>query len=376
MPDFSPQQDDALRAVSDWLKAKPGQGSTPQIFRLFGFAGTGKTTLARHLAESVDGKVSFAAFTGKAALVMRSKGCYGASTIHSLIYKTRETTDESPSFELWDEAPASKAALIIIDECSMVDAELGRDLMSIGIPVLVLGDPAQLPPIQGGGFFTEAEPDAMLTEVHRQAQDDPIVRLSMMVREGKRLEPGRYGDTEVVHRSDFDPDRVLETDQILVGRNNTRRAYNTRLRERLGREEGLPVAGDKLVCLRNNRRKALFNGGLWVVKERAAGKSGSVITMRITPEADVSGAALGVKAVKVSVRRECFLGGIEDYDWQQRKKYDEFDYGYVLTVHKSQGSQWDDVVLFDESFAFPDSRERWLYTGITRAAKRLSIVVS
>jgi exodeoxyribonuclease-5 len=376
MPDFSPQQDAALRAVSQWLKARPGTGSTPQVFRLFGYAGTGKTTLARHLAESVEGKVAYAAFTGKAALVMRAKGCSGASTIHSLIYKTRESGDEVPSFELWDEAPASKAKLIVIDECSMVDAELGRDLLSFGIPVLVLGDPAQLPPIQGAGFFTEAEPDAMLTEVHRQAQDDPIVRLSMMVREGIRLEPGRYGDSEVVLRSDFDPDRVIEADQLLVGRNNTRRAYNTRLRERLGREEGLPVAGDKLVCLRNNRKKALFNGGLWTVKERAAGKSGSVITMRITPDADLSGSALGVKGVKVSVRRECFLGGIEDFDWPQRKKYDEFDYGYVLTVHKAQGSQWDDVVLFDESFAFPDSRARWLYTGITRAAKKLTVVVS
>ena len=376
MPDFSPQQDSALRAVADWLKAKPGKGSTPQLFRLFGYAGTGKTTLARHLAESVEGRVSYAAFTGKAALVMRAKGCGGASTIHSLIYKTRESGEESPSFELWDDAPASKAKLIVIDECSMVDAELGRDLLSFGIPLLVLGDPAQLPPIQGAGFFTEAEPDAMLTEVHRQAQDDPIVRLSMMVREGERLEPGRYGDSEVVLRSDFDPDRVIEADQILVGRNNTRRAYNTRLRERLGREEGLPVAGDKLVCLRNNRKKALFNGGLWTVKERGIGKSGNILTMRIAPDADLSGSALGVKGVKISVRRECFLGGIEDYDWAQRKKYDEFDYGYVLTVHKSQGSQWDDVVLFDESFAFPDSRARWLYTGITRAAKKLTVVVS
>jgi exodeoxyribonuclease-5 len=376
MPDFSPQQDSALRAVADWLKAKPGKGSTPQLFRLFGYAGTGKTTLARHLAESVEGKVSYAAFTGKAALVMRAKGCGGASTIHSLIYKARESREEVPSFELWDDAPASKAKLIVIDECSMVDAELGRDLLSFGIPLLVLGDPAQLPPIQGAGFFTEAEPDAMLTEVHRQAQDDPIVRLSMMVREGERLEPGRYGDTEIVLRSDFDPDRVLEADQILVGRNNTRRAYNTRLRERLGREESLPVSGDKLVCLRNNRKKGLFNGGLWQVKERAAGKSGGIITMRIAPDADLSGSALGIKGLKVSVRRECFLGGIEDFDWPQRKKYDEFDYGYVLTVHKSQGSQWDDVVLFDESFAFPDSRARWLYTGITRAAKKLTLVVS
>ena len=78
----------------------------------------------------------------------------------------------------------------------MVDAELGRDLMSFGVPVLVLGDPAQLPPIQGGGFFTEAEPDMMLTEVHRQAEDNPIIRLSMDIRAGRDLDLGRYGETE------------------------------------------------------------------------------------------------------------------------------------------------------------------------------------
>jgi exodeoxyribonuclease V len=83
----------------------------------------------------------------------------------------------------------------------------------------------------------------------------------------------------------------------------------------------------------------------------------------------------GHKVTKVSVRADCFEGGVEQIAWEQRKPYDEFDYGYVLTVHKSQGSQWDDVVLFDESFAFQDSRARWLYTGITRAAKRLSVVV-
>src|ERR1044071_3736701 len=127
MTEFSPQQDDALIAVEAWRKSKPGTNGTPQIFRLFGYAGTGKTTLARHLADAVDGEVKFAAFTGKAAAVMRGKGCHNASTIHSLIYRTRESGEEIPSFDLWDDAPASKADLIIIDECSMVDAELGVD---------------------------------------------------------------------------------------------------------------------------------------------------------------------------------------------------------------------------------------------------------
>src|ERR1700752_2083116 len=198
MPTFTPHQDSALKAVAGWLKAKPGKHGTPPIFRLFGYAGTGKTTLARHIAGGVDGNVKYAAFPGKPALLMGNKGCAAASTIHSLIYRARESGVEQPSFELWDDAPASKAKLIVIDECSMVDAEMGRDLLSFECPLLVQGDPAQLPPIQGAGFFTSSEPDAMLTEVHRQAQNDPIVRLSMDVREGRPIEVGDYGETEVV----------------------------------------------------------------------------------------------------------------------------------------------------------------------------------
>ena len=227
----------------------------------------------------------FAAFTGKAAHVMRSKGCERASTIHSLIYKARDSGEGTPSFDLWDDAPASKAKLIVIDECSMVDPELGRDLMSFGVPLMVLGDPAQLPPIQGGGFFTDAEPDAMLTEVHRQAEDDPIVRLSMDVRAGRALEPGVYGETRVVEKSELDPQRVIDADQVLVGRNNTRRAYNARMRERRGFAGALPATGDKLVCLRNNRRKGLLNGALWRVKEKPTTRR-DIIKMRLAPDDD------------------------------------------------------------------------------------------
>jgi exodeoxyribonuclease V len=173
----------------------------------------------------------------------------------------------------------------------------------------------------------------------------------------------------VVTRDALDPQRVLNADQVLVGRNATRRAYNARLRERRGFDDPLPVAGDKLVCLRNNRRKGLFNGGLWLIKERPRPRR-QILRMHLT-----SDEGLDDRVVKVSVRPECFNGTIETLEWPQRKKYDEFDFGYVLTVHKAQGSQWDDVVLFDESFAFAESRERWLYTGVTRAAKKLTLVM-
>src|SRR5262245_35345917 len=244
---WSPEQERALAAVAEWLKARDRL-----VFRLFGYAGTGKTTLARHVADGVKGDAVFAAFTGKAAHVMRNKGCLGASTIHSLIYRPDGEVDEVPTFVLNEDSAAGKAALIVVDECSMVDEEVGRDLLSFEVPVLVLGDPAQLPPVAGGGFFTSAEPDVMLTDVHRQAADDPIIRLSMVVREGGALIGGVYGASKIIGRDEVEQEEVMLADQILVGRNLTRRNYNTRIRQLLRRGSETPVAGDKLVCLRND----------------------------------------------------------------------------------------------------------------------------
>src|SRR5260221_668680 len=107
MTTFTPHQDSALKAVADWMKAKPGRNGTPPVFRLFGYAGTGKTTLARHIADGVDGEVKFAAFTGKAALGMRNKGCDNASTIHSLIYRARESGVEQPGCSGGEKTPAA-----------------------------------------------------------------------------------------------------------------------------------------------------------------------------------------------------------------------------------------------------------------------------
>jgi len=251
----------------------------------------------------------------------------------------------------------------------MVDEEIGRDLLSFGKPVLVLGDPAQLPPVAGGGFFTEAEPDIMLTEVHRQAADNPIVRLSMIVREGGTLARGEYGDSAVIGRDALDQQEVLAADQVLVGRNNTRRNYNQRIRQLLGREGPVPVAEDILVCLRNERKRGLLNGSLWRVSRVARPRKG-LLRYTLDPEDDGTGG----RPVVVSINPAFFDGTSDGLPMAERRRSDEFDYGYVLTVHKAQGSQWDRLVLFDESFAFREHRARWLYTGITRAAERITIV--
>jgi exodeoxyribonuclease-5 len=372
---FSPQQDEALKSVGRWLKS-----GRPQLFRLFGYAGTGKTTLARHFAEHVDGQVQFAAFTGKAAQVLRSKGATNARTIHSLIYRPRgeeavadETTGKTsinPTFSLNRQSPISRAKLVVIDECSMVDEQLGRDLMSFGTPILVLGDPAQLPPISGGGFFTEHEPDHLLTEIHRQARDNPIIRLALDVREGREFMAGDYGDAQVIGKEDVTQDLVLDADQVLVGTNRTRRRYNMRLRELKGFSANYPQAGDKLVCLRNDPAKGLLNGSLWKVMTSSRETVKPGINLLVSPEEDDPDRGIS----KIKLLKAAFENPDEEIPWQQKKRFDDFDYGYALTVHKAQGSQWDNVVLFDESFAFKETRQRWLYTAITRAAKQLTIV--
>jgi len=372
---FSPQQDEALKAVSRWLK----DGRTP-VFRLFGYAGTGKTTLAKYFAEHVDGEVLFAAFTGKAAQVLRARGAKNARTIHSLIYRPKgeeEVSDEetgkttvSPLFSINRQSPLAQAALIIIDECSMVDEALGKDLMSFGTPILVLGDPGQLPPISGGGYFTEHEPDILLTEIHRQARDNPIIDLAMQVREGREIMHGDYGTAQVIGKNEVDRDMVLEADQVLVGINRTRRRYNQRLRELKGFDQTYPQAGDKLVCLRNDPAKGLLNGSLWQVMTSSKETVKPGINLLVRPEDD----DMDRGSAKIKLLKSAFDDPDLEVPWQTKKRYDDFDYGYALTVHKAQGSQWNSVVLFDESFAFRDSRERWLYTAITRAAERLVIV--
>lgn len=367
MTKFTQQQGKGIKQVLDWVQ----NPSAPQVFRFFGFAGTGKTFCSKHVAAEVKGLVLFAAFTGKAALVMRSKGCVGASTIHSLIYRAeRDEATGVVTFKLNKDSDLTRAKLLIVDECSMVDEELARDLLSFGVKILVLGDPFQLPPVKGTGFFINEKPDVMLTDIRRQDADNPIIRMSIDIREGKKLQIGTYGDSAVIPREGLKADDVLAADQVLVGLNNTRFTYNHRIRELRGIQTPYPIVGDRLICLRNDKEKGFLNGSQWEVTK----------TEMLTNCVDSTVVSLdGLMKVPadISVLKDFYAAKddvIKAIDWKIKRDFDEFTYGYAITCHKSQGSQWDKVMVFNESGAFRQDAAKWLYTAITRAAESVVVV--
>lgn len=367
--DLAPQQVEGLQKIREWHK-----NGDSQVFRLFGYAGTGKTTLARVIEQEFTEQeltVRFAAFTGKAAHVLRTKGVE-ADTIHGLIYKLVKEQNRQPIFRLdVDDSPLNWTDLLVLDEVSMVNEEIGNDLLSFGKKILVLGDPGQLPPVSGTGFFTAQDPDFLLTDIHRQAQDSPIIQLATQIRKGILPAIGKYGES--AYQFGMSADLVMNADQLIVGRNKTRRAANARARQILGYTDPLPQVGDKLVCLRNNRKESFMNGTLWRVKGVNTEYKGlkddffpPAYICDLVSDDDPDDVREGVQ-----LHRETFLEG--EIPASSIRLANEFDYGYALTCHKAQGSQWNHVVVMDESSAFRDDKWKWLYTAVTRAAEKVTI---
>lgn len=402
---WTSQQEQALEAVHEWYEG------SEQLYYLAGYAGTGKTTLAKQFAVGIPGPVHFGAFTGKAAFVMQQKGCPNASTIHSLAYQPKdrsrrrafelerelqqvrelppspdrdrqirelsadlreeEANLRRPLFSLKLDSPLNESSLFVIDECSMIGEPMMEDLLSFGCKILALGDPAQLPPVAEKGYFTERKPDFQLTDIQRQAKGSPIIMLASRVRSGQGLELGTYGSSSVRQWNSLSPDEVLEYDQILCGTNKFRQQLNARMRVLHGRNKSqLPVEGDRLVCLRNDHELGLLNGSMWVVL-------GTEITL---DDADNNTVTLRLKSIDepdtvviCNAHQAIFLG--ENLNWYERKNACEFDYGYAITTHKSQGSQWGKVLIFDQSRTFQNDSRKWLYTAITRAADSVTVVI-
>ncbi len=420
----SPLQAKAMSEIKDWFT----NGTTErQVFRVFGYAGTGKTTITKHAIAELgleDGSaVLYAAFTGKAALVMTRKGT-PASTIHSLIYRVSEATpaeierikDEiaelkakiasmgaaerlfaetqlrsldlrladihKPRFVLNEQSALGDAKLLVLDEVSMVGDDMARDLLAFGKPILVLGDPGQLPPVKGEGAFTKDAPDVLLTEVHRQAGDSAIIRLATMAREGRSIPYGEH-DRFVwkMRRTDVTPAQMLKGGQVICGRNATRIQLNLAMKRAAGFDEVYPSgAGEKIICLKNRNDLGLVNGMFLDLTEIQDEDDLAFTAIINTEDGEKIGGANGTRE-----RLRIYKGHFDDHvapdrererrDHWKKKTLIEAVWGWAITCHKSQGSQWENVIVFDDGLArTAEDRARWLYTAITRAERGLVIL--
>lgn len=418
---WSPQQLEAIRKVKDWYHEDRGQ-----VFRLFGYAGVGKTTLARHIVDELGltGQALYAAYTGKAAHVLRSKGCDGANTIHSLIYmpidKIRKKLQEleeqleqeadplkrailerkiqvekenlrNPEFILKEDSELSGAPLLVLDEVSMVNRTMATDLLSFGAKLLVLGDPAQLPPVEGGGYFINHRPDHLLTEIHRSAWDSPVTRVATAVRQSHLSDRlfGIAGADGVSGRRKLNGGELLDFDQVIVGTNRTRWQFINVLRSLRGLTRVVPQPDDKIIVLANNKTHRVFNGQQLTVTECAPNKDYPDVLHVEAIDDENKERTLPVLAsgfVDLEGEKEAKLNG--------RNRLVAATFSQAITCHKSQGSQWDKVMIIDESSVFrrPDRRDiaelgpekaaerahgnarSWMYTAITRAVDQAVIL--
>jgi exodeoxyribonuclease-5 len=268
-------------------------------------------------------------------------------------------------FELNEKSLVAEADLVWVDEVSMVGAELGRDLLSFGTKVLVVGDRNQLPPIAGTGYFTAREPDFMLREVHRQAVGNPIIHLATMARLGQQLQIKNYGTSSVIPRYMVKPEDLLQYDQIICGTHKTRCATNHQIRKLRGFAGDIPNVGERVICLKNDKSRGVLNGTIWTVLSATPDGRGF---LDMVIEGD-TGIVLNAIAPIAAFNAENGDGA--------KLPGSPFTFAYAITCHKAQGSEWDSVALIDESRCWErDGHARhWLYTGITRAAERVTIIM-
>ena len=388
-----------------------------QIFVLCGYAGTGKTFLVDHVVRAlglVAGEsAAFVAPTGKAASVLIKAGV-PATTVHSLIYTREEDIEVDENGEVISEqflrfvrreSIDSKIKLIVLDETSMVSDDVLRDLLSFGVKCLCCGDPAQLPPVGGSNTLLRS-PVITLREIVRQERDNPIVRLAERIRAGEHPQYGEYGSVSVVPRRSLDAAArrklFCEADQIIVGTNRTRALVNREVRAFRGipPERILPEEGEKIICTLNDWSKPLDERGdfhlvngiigtCYHVREQLDGLGQLDFQPEFLPDRveDLpfdTGIFVRGQYYHGYGNRACLLtNGILVHEGNREmlrrfkvRREDtvcRFEFAYAVTCHKAQGSEYDFVVVVDESGFFENGRE-WLYTAVTRAKKRLVII--
>ena len=391
----------ADRAIADWYNNR-----SRQIYVLSGLAGTGKTTLLRYtvcetLGLEPEKSVAFVTPTGKAATVLIRQGI-PATTLHRLIYQAmteesetiingRPVTVEKLVFRR-RESIDKAIKLIVLDEFSMVSDEVLADVARFGVKMLVCGDGAQLPTVEGMNSFISS-PLKKIKTIVRQQEGNPIIRLARDAMEGKYIPFGTYGDRAFVLsarrlKGEYRKKYMLKADQMICGLNKTRAKVNDEVRGYLG-YGGLPQRGEKLICTLNNweqfidgeMRYNMVNGIIGTVREvRYYGESMGFMTFRADfmdedcPEVVPFDTGIFENGAYRYRHGDYFERFDEEGNAAGAFTLNRFEFGYCISCHKAQGSEFGSTIVFDESYAFKEDRARWLYTAITRAKDKIIIL--
>ena len=367
-----------------------------------GYAGAGKSTLVRFIIEELktygvkETDVCFACFTGKAAQVLLKKGNKNVITLHKLLYKS--IPKESGGFVRIPN-PSIPYKIVVVDEVSMAPKTLMDLLFKHNVYVICLGDPFQLPPVdkKEDNHLLDT-PHIFLDEIMRQAQESEIIQLSMAIRENRPIEAFQGKEVQILNKEELNTGMLTWADQILVATNATRVSINTQMRKLLNFGEK-PQDGDKIICLRNywdcfsDNEEPLVNGTIGILKN-------SFLTKRYLPSIVKSTDGLshidlimgdfisdsGMYFHSLEMDKKMIDTGEFSLDWKtvyqlnrNPKTRDipplEFTYGYAITCHKAQGSEWDKVLVIEEKFPFDKiEHARWLYTAVTRSSEKLVLV--
>ncbi len=360
--ELTEEQQFAVDSIKKWLEDPLGQVE----YKLGGYAGTGKTTVIKFLLKELRSTYSIVvcAFTGKAVNVLGKKQVI-AQTMHSLIYNVEPQPDNTIKFFRKSILEADPD-LIIIDEASMISSDLYRDLLSFGCRYLFVGDPGQLEPI-GDNPNLMSTLDLVLSKIHRQAEMSPIITLANNVRQGQTVALTKVDGLWVKQKEITSPE-FLSNDQVICAKNATRKLFNDKIRIYKKLPPTEITIGEKLICLRNNLNYGVYNGMILFVDKIVTTTFNSWI-VNCHDEVDR-------KLYNLPIWMDPFVSPSLDKQPKIPKNTIWCNFGYAITCHKSQGSEWNKVLVWDE-WMHPSiwDMKRWRYTAITRAAEELTYCI-
>jgi len=387
------EQEKALKIILEKYK------NHEKYVTICGFAGVGKSTLVKFAIEALDvdqDRVTYACYTGKAAEVLRRKGNKNAMTLHRLLYDSIPRPGggffRKPKMSL-------EYDIVVVDEISLAPKSMIDMLLKHKVFCIFIGDSFQLPQIDKTEAHDYLEhPDIFLSTIMRQAAESEIIRLTMKIRNQEDINYFEGKEVIIAPKSSLVTGHYTWADQIICATNATRGAVNNQVRSILG-YHGNPQDGERMICLRNywddiseSGNGALVNGSTGIIRNPFESfiDAPYYVKMKNHRMPVIQGIFLaddGETYANVDMDKCMIETGEPFLDWRESYALGklkmkigdivprQFSYGYAITCHKSQGSEFEKVLVLEESFPFVKlEHARWLYTACTRASEKLVLL--